>query len=60
MVSVEAAGMVDETIVPMMDSIDTKFPVLRLDVAVSKPEFDGALPCAVPIKETGDGFLPST
>ena len=60
MVSVEAAGMVDVTIVPMVDSVDTKFPVLRLDAAVSKPEFDGALPCAIPIQETGDGFVPST
>ena len=39
---------------------NTKLPVLRLDAAVSKPEFDGALPCAVLIQETADGFVPST
>ena len=46
----------------VQNPIDTKFPVLRLDAAVSKPEFDfdGALPCAVPIQETADGFVPST
>ena len=44
----------------VQNPIDTKFPVLRLDAAVSQPEFDGALPCAVPIQETADGFVPST
>ena len=50
MVSVEAAGMVDVTIVPILDAVDTKFPALGLESVVSKPEFHGALPCAVPIQ----------
>ena len=50
MVSVETAGMVDVTIVPILDAVDTKFPALGLESVVSKPEFHGALPCAVPIQ----------